>query len=534
MSWHNKEKTLVAKKSKTFKEQTVEDVNDLPLLEGIPERGLTKATCHHFGLRREVDGVGLAIAHYFPVYYKGNLTGYAKRTLGIPKSRAWSVVGIVTPECEFLGMNEAKKDGTRTLLIVEGFYDVLAAHQMMMEHTADKYKPLINIVSLLQGTPNAVSNCVHNEDFISKHKSVLLAFDNDSVTVEEKKTNPKMMRGKEATQAVGARFSIAKKIPLVMNDPCDYLKAGKSKEFYNAVCFNQTIIEFAFLNRGVTLTAKDIKKPSPKGLMTGIFPLLDKILGGFRVHEFTMLMSIPKAGKTYVARAVAHAFLQNTEEIINYCSLEDNRRQVAEAFVCLDNGIPIEKFMQDKSLISEEEIQHTLDTILSPERFIMIDTENGNVSAKEIEALLEKAIDMGATKIIFDHFSYLADGNLSKHSKKDEIDSLLTAVNNLTKQHPIHVIGINHVTVDKTRGIVKDKDTGQTQYPFWYNCSRYDGAGSGGFTKLVDNMILIDVEFIGDEEVGRRRLKVPLNRRGITTGQCDFFTLDDKGRIVAI
>ena len=885
MSHYEKtERAMKTKKSNGMfvVDETIEDVQKFELCDGIPERNLTKATCHHFEMREERDGVGMPVAHYLPVTYRGSVTGYIKRTVNLPKSRAWSVVGTVTDDCELLGTAQSKQDGTRTLLVVEGMYDLLAAYQMVMQHTERQYKGNINVVSLVLGTKNAVRNCVHNEEFINKHKNILLCFDNDMVSSEEKKKDPSMMRGKEATQAVGIRFKNAERIPLTLNDPCEYSKANKSKEFYNLVAFNKTPIEFAFINRGVKISVEELLKESEPGIETGVFPKLDRLLGGFRKNEFTILLGPAKAGKelpltetlitptgttlmgdievgdkvvgqdglptkvtgvfpqgvkplytikfsdnttieagldhqwatqtrsdrssgrrecwttlttkemmarlegtstrtyipmcepvqwspadlpihpyalgaligdgsfrnmvtfinqeqdivsklnsllspswrltarqdpitygvtarenkgsirnelkklgldyklsyeksipelykyssvdqrlqlvqglmdtdgsialstkitkgsaieystaseqlardvkwlveslggcckissrmgrytkngevhltrtnyrlrvgtpkgmcfftskkhltkweqdkttakrffksiefsryaeaqcisvaaedqlylagdfvvthnTTVAREIAYSFLKNTDEVVCYASLEDTRSQLASSFVALDHSVAPSEFMLDKTLISQSQVQSTLDTVLSEERFVLIDSESGDISPKEIVVLLRKAIDMGATLFIYDHLSFSVDSGAAKGNKKDIIDTLLTEMSNLVKEHPIHILGIAHITHEKGRGEVRDRDTGETKYPYFYSVGRMDGAGSSGYAKLCDNLLLIDQQFIGNEEIGLRRLKLALNRRTKNTGIADYFSMNDQGRVYCV
>lgn len=518
--------------TRTKEVQTVREVRKLPFCRGIKDRGITKETCEYFGIREELDeSTALPIAHYFPVTYRGKLTGYIKRLLDVPKKKAWSVVGAVTSECDFLGQHKAKQDGTKTLLVVEGFYDVLAAWQMLQAETPEKYKDYINVVSLTLGAGNAVEDCLAKKEFISKHQKFVTCFDSDEMTEEEKQKTPWAIKGVEATQQVGLRFKGSFYIPLSLKDPCEYLKAGRSKDFYKLVAFDQREITYAHITKGIGLTAEEIMEEPEEGLDLATFPKLSKILGKLRPNELTIIMSIPKGGKTYLARAIAYELRKRYDEVVCYCSLEDNKRQVADSFVAYDNAVRIDKYMFDKSLIPKEKVQKTLDTILTPEKFFLIDTEDGAIRLKEVEDLLESAVDMGAKWIIFDHFSYLTDaeGNDTGGTKK-AIDSLLTKVKNLTKNHPIHVLGINHVTVDPNRGIVLDENR-QVQYPYWYRVNRYDGAGSKGFAKIADNIILIDVQFIDDEMAGKRQAKVALNRRGVTTGRADLFELGPNGRI---
>lgn len=675
MSAYKKVKKATTQVTKS--NQTLSDVKKFPLCNKIADRGLRKSTLHHFGIREECDGVGLPIAHYFPVTYNTKIIGYIKRRLDIPKKHAWSVVGEVSEECDLLGYAQANQDGTKTLLVVEGFYDVLAAHQMVMDNTPEKYQSYINITSLVLGATKSVTNCRANEAFIEKHENFVTCFDNDVMTEEEKVKWPGAMRGKEATQAVGLAFKEAKMVEMSLKDPCEYLQADKGVDFRRIVAFEQKDIPYAHISRGIGLTAEEIMREPIPGRDIKCLPKLNNLLRGLRPYELTILMGPPKSGKalsvdtpvltpqgfvpmrdiqagsevvgqdglpkrvlgvypqgkvesyeitfqdgssvvccgdhlwkvgvennpyfmvfhtrllldhykelrfyipsvvqtplvksfpewkehsdryitqierveaqemqcisvdgslflvndfivthnTTVARNIAYELRSLHDETVCYCSLEDTREQVAKSFVAIDNEVRVDKYLFDSSLVEEEDVKKTLETVLNPDKFIFLHTEDGAIRLKEIESLLKKAVEMGASFIIFDHFSYIID-SLSGgdgSSTKKSIDSLLTEVNNLTKRFPIHIIGINHVTIDQRLGIVVDKDTGQTEYPYWYRTSRYDGAGSKGFAKIADNIILIDMEYIDDEVVGRRQVKVGVNRRAVNTGKADIFTMN--------
>ena len=111
---------------------TVQEVKDLPLAKGIPERGLTPDTCKHFGIRSEFSEVdGKSIAHYFPVTKEGALSGWIRRDLRKPKKEGFSTVGDVSVDCDLLG--QANAPTSKKVFIVEGVYDAPSLYQALYD-----------------------------------------------------------------------------------------------------------------------------------------------------------------------------------------------------------------------------------------------------------------------------------------------------------------------------------------------------------------------------------------------------------------
>ena len=520
-------------KSVPDRELTLEDVERFEIAEGINERNITKETCKVFGIRAELDDFGEPCAHYFPVTYRSKIVGYVRRDLNLPKKRAWSSVGTVTDDCDLVGTPIASEANRRTLIIVEGMYDLPAAYQMLMKHTPEKWKNSIGVVSLTMGAPNSVRNILSNKDFLDTHQKVVLCFDNDSMEDDDVISSDTGMRGKEATIAVGLRYKKSLTIDLGLNDPCDYLKLGESQQFYNLVCFEQKPIEFAHITKGIGVTKEDLLVAPPQGWLIPQFPLFMDKLGGFRPHEFTTLLAPPKFGKTLFAQVITYALRSLYNVPISYASLEDTRKQVAESFVALHAGKKVKDFRKDRSIIPEDKIDDALSTILNPDEFFLIDTEQDTIRPLEIIALMEQSIELGAKFLVLDHFSFLLSGSENANERK-ELDQLVTAAKNLTKKYPVHLLGISHVNVDTSRGAVRGDD-GNTQYPYLYTTQRYDARGSKIFIQASDNLIMIDGRFIGDEIVGERRIKIGANRRWEETGPCDWFQMDDEtGQLISI
>lgn len=213
--------------------QTVEEVRQFPTL-AIEERGLTKETCHRLGIRTELsgsDGV-TPIAHYFPYSLEGKLVGYKKRDLTKPKLQDghFTSVGFQSVKCDMFNLANSNKTGGGKVWITEGEYDAALVWQTLKVEFG-KRKP--SVVSISNGTGSAVLNIgqKQNMKFLKKFKEVVLCFDNDSSTPDEKLRGIK--KGREATADVYGLLPDIKVVSLPdEKDPCDtFLEQGQT-EFY--------------------------------------------------------------------------------------------------------------------------------------------------------------------------------------------------------------------------------------------------------------------------------------------------------------
>jgi len=135
------EKNLSANKQSSnsntkYEQETMEDVASYPILP-IPERFISKAAAEHYQIRTAVnpkDGK-TPIAHYFPYTIDGEIVGYKKRDLTIPKVAPFhfSTVGFQSAKCDVFGAMSSNKTGGKKLFITEGEYDCAATWSVLKE-----------------------------------------------------------------------------------------------------------------------------------------------------------------------------------------------------------------------------------------------------------------------------------------------------------------------------------------------------------------------------------------------------------------
>lgn len=219
-----------------YKEEKVEDILKLPALE-IPERGISRKTAAHFGIRTAVDPRDgrTHIAHYFPYTVEGKIVGFKKRDLTKPKvsSEHFSAVGFQGVQCELFGQAVANKTGGKKVIICEGEYDAAITWQILKERNT-KINP--SVLSIGNGTGNAVQNIGQkaNMRYISKFQEVILAFDADKATPSEKEK--KIMKGKDAVAAIYGLLPEIKVADFPEDyDPCDMYREGLIDQLYWSV-----------------------------------------------------------------------------------------------------------------------------------------------------------------------------------------------------------------------------------------------------------------------------------------------------------
>lgn len=230
--YYKKEKIMKATKWEA--PESLQDVLSYPI-KAIEERGITKATAEHFGIRTALDPSDgkTPIAHYFPYTLNGEIVGYKKRDLTIPKPAPnhFTTVGFQGVKCDLFGTNAGNKTGGKKVFITEGEYDAAITWQTLKERYSASNPTVLSISS---GTANAVMNIgqKHNQAYLKKFTDVVLVFDADKATQEEREKQ-KIMKGKDAVAAVYGLMPDILVADLPEDyDPCDMVKEGLGDQLY--------------------------------------------------------------------------------------------------------------------------------------------------------------------------------------------------------------------------------------------------------------------------------------------------------------
>jgi len=235
MSYFGSRKGESMETPKSFSKETVEEIHDYPSAN-LPKRRIPKEALDEFGVKvafSEEDGKTIT-ALYFPhKNTQGEITGYKKKDLTLPKGHKYeyTMIGTVNAESVLFGYRP-NKPGKR-VYVVEGGEDVMATWWALTSVSdKDNFDP--QVVGLPLGTGNAAL-CVgkeHNMEILNNYSEVVFCLDNDHATEEERKKNIK--KGKEATEDLTALFiNKAKTVDLKdLKDPNDFLINKRKTELF--------------------------------------------------------------------------------------------------------------------------------------------------------------------------------------------------------------------------------------------------------------------------------------------------------------
>jgi len=516
--------------------QSVQDVLSLPLSadcldrdKEMQKRGLTKATLNHFKYRTMFDeNTGRAIAHYLPVTKEGELVGYIKRALNVPKKIAWSVVGENSTECDLLGQNKLPSN-RRKLFIVEGMYDVASLYQALRysKYNLSRDVPIEPcVVSIGLGTKNAQAHISSNYELVSSFKDLVLVFDNDKATPEEKEKG--VEKGQDAVTKVAMAFPNLFNVVLTRNDPNDFIQHREGEELARQATFEAKEYKPDELVEG-GVDFESLYKPLQSGVYVPVFPETMRVLHGMRDTEMTLIIAPPNVGKSTAVKEIGYALVK-TGRTVGHLFLEETIEKTQQSYIALDNDVPLAKYRENPKIIDKGIAKESYDNLINNGKTYWVDDKTGHLSPEATLDNIRWMATRGCKYIILDHISFVFSGSVSTNERKD-IDLLLTQMAAFVKESGVHLIVVAHI---KRLGFkpYRDKD-GNVKYPYWVDIQLDDARGSGAFEQISWNVIAIEPEWVDGGQRGRVRTKVLKNREWGWLGICDVLTMHPQtGRLV--
>lgn len=523
-------------KSKTAREakETVAEVNEYPTVE-IPERRISQKTLEIFGIKTaldQTDGV-TPVAVYFPYYdEKGKLTGYKKQDLTVDKSEKyhWTTVGKVGISCGLFGSEVVKGTNRKrkTLILTEGEWDALSVYESMLDSvkntTYEGLQPFVCSIGL--GTANAVQHVVQNRDFVTSFSELLLFFDNDSATPQEKKKG--IMRGKEAREAVAGALMDGD-VALYMSqvdhpykDASDLKQAGLWREVSKIVMNKRPYSAEAIVSPG-DISFEEFIAPRREGVHVKEFPKLMEKIRGFRTKELTIIAGPSGVGKSTLTSIIAHNLIECGNRVA-MLFLEEENKETLQRVVAARLKVSFNDFKHNPTACaSTEELRREYNRCVEESNPMMI----GHFGSMPVEDLISHIKILHLVKkcdfIILDHISLVVSGSEVENERK-ELDIAMTKLASLCAPYNVGIIVVSHINrgVDMTRP--KGLDENETH---WVRVTKETMRGSAALEQLSWICLTIEPEILHNGERGRIRWNVEKNRPWGYLGRADEFTLNE-------
>jgi twinkle protein len=382
------------------------------------------------------------------------------------------------------------KSGGKKIIITEGEIDSLSISKI--------FKNKIPVVSIPNGAGNAVRDLLKNFEYVDSFEEIIIAFDNDEA-------------GQSVIEDVSNLFQPGKtKIVRYTDgykDANDYLKDNKDGMLVNCI-YNAEILRPDSIISGDDISLEDLIEPMEGGIEFPYNKLNDMTMG-IRENELMLITAGSGIGKSTLAREIAYDF-KNKGKKVSMIFLEEQYKKTAQAFICLDNNVPLKDFrINPTKVLTIEQIKKSKEKLFDKginfyNHFGSIDSENLINKIRFMRTVLK-------TDVVFlDHISIVVSGNRLSDERK-ELDIIMTSLKSLCEETGLIIIAIVHL---------KRKSGGD--FNEGGNVSLTDLRGSASLEQLSDQIIALERNQQADgDEKNKLQIRVLKCRETGDTGIAD-------------
>lgn len=461
--------------------------------QGLPERHLKEETLKRFKYQvGTFKGQPVEIANICDE--NGNWVGQKYRTPD--KDFVWNGEGSDL----LYGMWRFGKG--KSLTITEGEHDAHAVDQSW-----DGKWP---VVSLPNGTGSVKKCFTRCFDYMMNFEKIVLMFDMDGPgrkAIEE--ACDLLPAGKvliATTQEKDANETLKK------HGPQAVLKA-----YYDAKPYRPDGII-----SGDELSLETLMSAATKGFPIRM-PLLNEKLLGLRKGEITLLTAGSGVGKSTLLRQLMYELhVDNPTLKFGNVFLEENNVKTAQAYIALDNSVPLGKLRFNPTILTPEQWKTSYDKVVAQRQFFY--NHFGSLeSSRLISKLHYMATVLGVDFIALDHISIVTSGlESSSEGERKDIDILMTRLRQLAEETGVGIVAVVHLK----RVPGKDFNEGG-------QVSLSDLRGSAALEQLCDNAVSVERDQQDEEKKHLSLSRVLKCRETGDTGEADTLAyIRETGRMV--
>lgn len=469
-------------KTKTFNDDgdtQVTEHKQLPPLRGkvaaVPSRGLNKATAEKYRALTSDDTINLIYTT------DGKVTSFKERGLS---QKTFKFNGPA--QTDLFGQSAFPKGG-KSVTITEGEFDAMAAYQMMYMSEP--------CVSVINGSSGAVKDCKRNYEWLDSFDKINIAFDNDKA-------------GQDAAKAVAELFDPRKVrlVTMTLNDPNDYIKQGREREFIDAHKKAEPFTPDGII-AGSSLYDL-VSTPPEYDCVPYPFGGLNNMTKGLRTGELITFVAGTGVGKTQVMREILYHLIQQDKGNVGTLFLEEPVRDTGLGMMSIHAEKPLH--LTD-TIYTKDEFDAAYENTLGSGRVFLYDSFGSNSVERIVSMVRYLARSCDCKFIILDHISIV----VSDHAKDERkaLDEIATKLKTLTVELDICLLMVSHLNRDKNR---KPPEEGGT-------INLQDIRGTAGIGQLSNIIIALERNTQAEDELERNttRVRVIKNRFTGETGVAD-------------
>lgn len=384
----------------------------------IPERNITSTYTKHYGVVVD-DG-----KHYYPYF-----SDESSEPVGF-KVRHVATKGFVsignTKDAGLFGQQRYGNHNQRRIVVTEGELDAVAANQMFDGKAA--------VVSLKNGAGAAGRDFKAAYQFLDGFEEIILCFDADD-------------KGREAIEKAAEVFAgklrVMKLDPRIGKDACDYLKAGRQKDFTDAYWSASLYTPKGVLSKDELLDR--LLAPRPRSLGDYPWTKLNDLTYGFRPTELVTIAAGSGLGKSSILREIVMHIKNTTNNRIGCLFMEESVERTAEGFMSVDLSTPLHLPISTVTRGSQE-YRDSFDRVYGDDRLFIMDAGfDIGASVDDVVSrvrFLAKALDCNV--IVLDHISILVSAGQQGDERK-ALDEIMTKLRTLTQDTGIVLFAVSHL-----------------------------------------------------------------------------------------
>lgn len=396
------------------------------------------------------------------------------------------------------------RDTGKRIVITEGEIDCMTISQLQ----GNKW-PVVSVKNGAQGAKKCIKQQL---EWLSQFEEVVLCFDSDEA-------------GQNAVEECAPLFKpgTCKVASLPLKDANEMLKAGRGKEVINALWDAKTFRPDGIVD-GCDITFDDLLKATKQGYLTQ-YPKLNEKLHGFRKGELTLFTAGSGVGKSTKVREIGWYMNKHLKLRTGNIFLEENYIKTAQAFVAIDNDIPLGVLRENPDCIDRAVYEASFKNLIHNGRTFFYN----HFGSLESENLLAKlryfAVSLECDFILLDHISIVVSGQeSSKEGERKDIDRLMTALRSLVEETGVGIIAIVHLKQPEGKSHEEGGRVTLSQL-----------RGSGSLKQLSDNVIALERDQQSRDKANIAQSRVLKNREFGDLGLADTLEYNQKtGRLLPV
>lgn len=403
--------TLVSSNLKEVSSKPLQHPNDDAVFQSVSERGITRATMEHFGVK--VDGD----YYWFPYTDKnGKVVAYKKRSI---HDKKFSTTGN-WKEAQLFGQHLFNKGG-KYITLVEGEFDGLAAFQML----GSKFP----VLSIRNGAASAATDVRTHYQFLDSFDTVVVFMDNDE-------------QGRSAvesiTQVLGSKVKVFKPTN-DYKDACDYLSNNEARLFMDCWWSAERYVPAGIVS-GSSLREQVLKRPEESKVRYP-FQAVDDLTLGIRDTELVTITAGSGLGKSQFVREIVYSIFNQTDENMGIMFLEESTDRTARSFMSLHLNKPIHI---PGTEVTDEELEDAYNKMLKNDRLYFYDHFGSNDIDSIVNNVRYFARALDCKYIFLDHVSIVVSAQ-SNNDERKAIDEIMTKLRMLTQETGICLFLVSHL-----------------------------------------------------------------------------------------